>query len=59
MGIDSLKNKDINVIKFSTSDKIPEEFKDYKVDVDNSMSDPLTIRKKTHTEDRKNIKLAY
>jgi hypothetical protein len=44
MGIDSLKNKEINVIKFSSSNKLPEEFKDYKVDIDSSMSDPLTIR---------------
>lgn len=48
-----------SVIRFSSEKDyaIPEEFKDYPVDIDETIDTPLTIRKKTHTQDRKNFML--
>jgi hypothetical protein len=49
--------KENAVLNFSSSGEIPEEFSDFPRDIDDSISAPLTIRKKTHTEDRNNFKL--
>ena len=58
MGFNSLTPED-SVIRFSSEKNyaIPEEFKDFKVDIDETIDVPLTIRKKTHTQDRENFKL--
>lgn len=52
-------NPDEAVITYSSDGNIPEEFKDYRVEMDNSVDTPLGARVKTHTEDRQNFFLGH
>ena len=44
-------------VKFSSDGTIPEEFKDFPQDLDDTIDYPLNLRQKTHTQDRENFKL--
>ena len=52
-------NKEDNYIEFKTArdGSVPEEFKDFEQNIDETMGEPLIYQKKTHTEDRANFKL--
>jgi hypothetical protein len=58
IGPDAIVKND-HVIRFTSAadGSIPEELKDLKQDIDTSISEPILWRKKTHTEDKKNLKL--
>jgi len=43
------------VISYASDGNIPEEFKDYEVDLDDTIDTPLGARVKTHTENRQNF----
>lgn len=48
------------VIKYSSAKDIPEEFRDYPVDLDDTLDTPVVgARKKTHSEPKYNIKLGH
>lgn len=53
--------KNDHVVRFTSAPdgSVPEEFKDLRQDIDSSISEPLMWRKKTHTEDRQNVKLGH
>jgi len=50
LGLDGF-NKDNTTIIYNTNEngELPEEFKDYNVEIDESIAEPLGYRKKTHT----------
>lgn len=46
-------------ISYHSGKTIPEEFNDLPIDLDETIDVPVYARKKTHTEPRYNLKLAY
>jgi len=53
-GIEALDKED-TIIEYSSTDKIPEEFADFKTDIDSTWDGPLASRWKTHKLDNRNL----
>jgi large subunit ribosomal protein L13 len=45
------------IIQYTSNGEVPEEFKDFPMEIDDTIDIPMTIRKKTHTNHRWNFKL--
>lgn len=54
LGIDKINPEDITVT-YTSDGKLPEEFKNAKLEIDESLTIPPHHAKKTHTEDRRNF----
>lgn len=58
LGLKSINPDNATIIYESNPADAPEEFKDYKRDIDPNIDLPFSMKEKTHTFTRKNQKLA-
>merc|ERR1712032_307647 len=60
LGIDKI-TKDTHIITYSASPdgSVPEEFKDFRQEIDPTIGEPLLFKEKTHTDPKSNFHLGY